>query len=90
MSDYEKMHDQCKESLRRQWLEHTAHGKLYCALSVYQIADIERYNRVICRLLGRREDYLEDHWDEEWEEMWDSAAEAADPYGYRGLSRGDF
>ena len=90
MSDYETKRKQCIESLQRQWLENTAHGRLFYALSVYQIYDEARYDRAVNRLLQRREDYIEAHWQAEWEEISDSAAEAADPYGYRGLSRGDF
>ena len=90
MSDYEKMHEQCTESLEDQWLEYTAHGKLFRILEDYECTASDRYSRVVNRLLQRRNDYVEEHWDEEWAELVDAEEEAADPYRYRGLSRRDF
>ena len=90
MSDFETMHDQCRESLEDQWLEYTNHGKLLRALEDYECTASDRYSRVLNRLLCRRDEYIEAHWDEEWAELVDAEEEAADPYGYRGLSRSDF
>ena len=91
MSDYEKLHDQCTESLEDQWLQYTPHGKLFRLLEDYDSDQCpSRYSTVRGRLLCRRAEYVEAHWDEEWAELVDAEAEAADPYGYRGLSRGDF
>ena len=91
MSDYETKHDQCRESLKSQWLEHTSHGKLYQILEDYDCDQYQsRYSQVRSRLLCRRADYIESHWDEEWDALVDAEEEAADPYGYRGLRRSDF
>ena len=91
MMNYEKMHEQCRESLDEQWLEHTPHGKLFRLLEDYDSDQCpSRYSLVRSRLLCSRDEYVEAHWEEEWDGLCDSAAEAADPLGYRGLSRRDF
>ena len=90
-SDYEKMHEQCAQSLDEQWLEHTTHGKLYRILEDYEGDQCpSRYSLVRSRLLCSRDEYVEAHWEEEWDGLVDAEEEASDPYRYFGLSRRDF